>query len=78
MRRAPEAPNPWRNRFSRKGVRKPLIEILETLKPKPDAEAEERGATANGATGNHKPLSEILEALKSEALPEPSFKRRAW
>jgi hypothetical protein len=37
MRRAesPDAPHPWRNSFSQKGERKPLNEILEALKPKP-------------------------------------------
>jgi hypothetical protein len=37
MRRAeiPDAPHPWRNRFSRMGERKPLSEILK-LKPKPE------------------------------------------
>ena len=59
-------------------LERPLSEILEKLKSKPDAGAEERGA--NGATSNYKPLSEILEAIpKPEPLPNPEqLFKRAW
>ena len=56
--------------------RTPLNEIVERLKSKPDAEAEER---VNGNAGERKPLNQILEGLKPETLPKPEpMKRRAW